>query len=162
MLRRSRRKEAEAKAAYPLVTFGFAFTAIFMESAPVIAEGPPLYTARAIRLFSVVFTVIFGGVLLYQNLKDLGQKSAANRVLLFSVAYTVLAIALVSRLPQSTTLTLGVNLIGGYILSWYFIPKYIPEVDRYPAKKVWKPLIISILIILPFLAATLYSLPAGQ
>jgi len=118
---------------------------------------PPLYSARAIRLFSVLFTVVFGGVLLYQNLRDVGNRGAARKVLLFSFIYTLVAIAIVYNLPQSTPLTLGINVGGGYVLAGYFIPKYLPDSPAHPAKKIWKPLLISVLIALPFAAAAVYA-----
>ena len=130
-----------------------------MTPSPLTSAGPPLYSARAIRLFSVVFTTVFGGVLLYQNLKDVGNKAAAWRVLLFSIAYTALALAIVWQVPieRTSPLTIGINLVGGWILANYFAPKHIPHQEGYPIKKVWKPLLISVLITLPFLAALLLN-----
>ena len=128
-------------------------------SIPINPEAPKLYSARAIRLFSVVFTTVFGGVLLYQNLKDLGNRAAAGRVLMLSIGYTLLEMAILWNIPvqRTSSLTIGLNLIGGYALANYFLPKYIPDAENYPTKTVWKPLIISILITLPFLLALFYS-----
>ncbi len=133
------------------------------QTATLNVEAPKLYSARAVRLFSVLFTVVFGGVLLYQNLKELGNKAAARRVLLFSIGYTVLAMVLLWNIPvqHTSSLTLGINLIGGGVLSGYFFPKYIPDAANYPTKKVWKPLLISVLIALPFVLAVFYDLQAS-
>jgi hypothetical protein len=117
-----------------------------------------LYSKRAIWGFSIAFTTIFGGVLLYHNLRDTGRRREAGQVLLFSVVYTVLAIWALNLLPhRSTALTYLVNAAGGGFLTEYFFRKYMPA--QFTPKKIWKALLISLLILMPFLAALLYGGP---
>ena len=121
-------------------------------------SNPKIYSKMAIRGFSIFFTSIFGGVLLMQNLKDIGKRKEANMILLFSILFTAVSIYIVN-IPEKpkSSLTMLCNLIGGYILSDYFYKKYFPTDDNYEKKKIWKPLIISILITIPFVLALIYS-----
>lgn len=110
-------------------------------------DAVEIYSKNAIRGFSIFFSTIFGGALLYQNLKNAGYKKASYTVLGFSVAYTLLTIILSNFIPRTpgSPFALVCNLIGGLILSEYFFPKYFPENDYYP-KPIWNALGISILI----------------
>jgi len=51
-------------------------------------DGVEIYSKMAIRGFSIFFSTIFGGVLLFINLKNAGYKSAAYKVLAFAIGYT--------------------------------------------------------------------------
>ena len=121
--------------------------------------NPKIYSKRAIWGFSFFFTSIFGGVLLMQNLRDIDRKKEANIVLLFSIVYTALTIYIVN-IPENPTSSLSYlcNIIGGLILSEYFYKKYFPNDEPYEKKKIWKPLIISILISIPFILALFYGM----
>jgi len=127
------------------------------------ATPPPLlYSKNAIRGFSVFFCTVFGGVLLMQNFRAIGNKRAANMVLLFSIAYTlgtfVLSTALANVLPNKVfTPALLCNIIGGGILADYFFNRYIPADVPFEKKSIWKALLISLLIMLPFLLAVIYN-----
>jgi hypothetical protein len=134
------------------------------DDVPIVdEEAPVIYSKKAIWCFSVLFTTIFGGVLLMQNLKDVGKKKEAYLILLFSILYTAASIAIVNIPEKSTSsLTFLCNGIGGAILSEYFFLKYFPATRKYGKKKIWKPLLISIAITIPFLLAVIYSISMGQ
>lgn len=93
-----------------------------------------------------------------QNIREIGKKKEANLILLLSIVFTVVSICIVNipAKPISSLTYLG-NIIGGYILSDYFYKKHIPSDKFYEIKKIWKPLIISILTIIPFVFAIIYS-----
>ena len=117
-----------------------------------------IYSKRAVWGFSILFSTIFGGVLLMQNLWILNKKKEGYLVLAFSVILTVLSIYLgnLSETPNSR-FTLVINIAGGLVLSEFFFKRYIPEESNIPKKKIWKALIISIIIMIPFIAAIFYS-----
>jgi len=122
-------------------------------------ENPKIYSRKAIWGFSIFFSPIFGGVLLMENLKNIDKKKAANVVLILSIAYTILTFIVVNIPEKSiSALTIGFNFVGGYALSEHFFKIYIPQGENYPKKKIWKPLIISVIITLPSVLALLYSL----
>jgi hypothetical protein len=118
-----------------------------------------IYTKRAIWGFSIFFSAIFGAVLLMQNLKDIGRKKEANIILLLSIIYTIISIYIVN-IPKEpiTSVTYLCNIAGGAVLSEYYFGKYFPSPDDYGKKKIWKPLIISILILIPFMLAMVYNI----
>jgi len=116
-----------------------------------------IYSKGVIMAFSVIFSSIFGGVLLMQNLKDLGKKKEANLILGISIGYTVISAVLVSLIESISSKAMFFNILGGVALSQYFFSKYIPNDDQFEKKKIWKPLIISILITIPFVLAMIYA-----
>lgn len=120
--------------------------------------APKIYSKRVIFGFSILFSTIFGGVLLMQNLRDVDRKKEANLVLLVSILYTALVMVLATTNAQhNSTLTWLMNAIGGSILCEYFFRKNFPDENRYGKKKIWKPLLISVLIIAPFLLLAVYG-----
>jgi hypothetical protein len=118
-----------------------------------------IYSKRAVWGFSIFFTTIFGGVLLMQNLISLNKKKQAYQVLAFSIVYTIPGIYLanLSETPN-TSINFVLNAVGGVILTEFFFKRYVPDESNLPKKKIWKALIISILITLPFAVALIYSL----
>lgn len=111
-------------------------------------EAVEIYSKTAIWCFSIFFSMIFGGVLLVHNLRAAGYKRAANMVLVFSIAYTVLSVAVAAVWGLSNRyIGLITNIIGGAVLTEYFFNKYFPDNDYYP-KPVWRALGISILVVL--------------
>ena len=134
----------------------------FIDETLTITSGdnPKIYSKKAIWGFSFFFTSIFGGVLLMQNLRDIGKKKEANMILFLSILFTAISIYIVN-IPDKpkTSLTYLCNTVGGLILTEFFYKKYFPNESNYEKKKIWKPLIISILITIPFIIAIIY---AGQ
>lgn len=82
-----------------------------------------------------------------QNLKDFGRKREANIVLLLLVIYTAMA-GYIANIPYQSKFFLAIffNLAGGGFMTTFFYNKYIPLEERYEKKKIWKPLIISVLV----------------
>ena len=116
-----------------------------------------IYSKKAIWFFSMLFAPIFGGILLRQNLIDNRRKKEANIVLLASIVFTGLTIVIVNSMEQKTSsLTYLLNMGWGAILSEYFFRKYFPN-DNYEYKKIWKALVISIAITIPFLLTMIYA-----
>jgi heme/copper-type cytochrome/quinol oxidase subunit 4 len=120
-------------------------------------EIPKFYSKKAILGFSIFFSSIFGGILLIQNLKEIGMKKEAKTVLNTSVILTVLPFLLAWLMEKEvSTYTFLVNIIGGLVLSEFYFGLYIPKEQIFESKKIWKPLLISLLIIIPILASAIY------
>ncbi|QNF32713.1 hypothetical protein HUW51_08205 [Adhaeribacter swui] len=113
-------------------------------------EVSQLYTPNAIVGFSIFFSLLFGAMLLVTNIRELGNRKGSWIVVGFGIAYMALEVVLF-QLYRSSTLTLGLNLIGALILNFYFWPKYIGFNQGYEAKPIWRALLISILIVLPLI-----------
>jgi hypothetical protein len=116
-------------------------------------NAPLLYSKATVRAFSIVFTVIFGAVLLSNNISDSKKKWI---VIAFGITYTTLSIILLNIIPPSTVWVLLLNAAGGLGLTTTFWDKYIGKDVKYRAKPIWIPLIISIIISIPFILAMIY------
>ena len=120
-------------------------------------EIPKFYSKKAILGFSIFFSPIFGGILLMQNLKEIGMKKEAKTVLNTSIILTVLPFLLAWLMEKEvSTYTFLVNLIGGLVLSEFYFGLYIPKEQIFESKKIWKPLLISLMITIPLLASAIY------
>lgn len=120
-------------------------------------EVPQFYSKKAILGFSIFFSSIFGGILLMQNLKEIGMKKEAKTVLNTSIILTVLPFLLAWLMEKEvSTYTLLANIIGGLVLSEFYFGLYIPKEQIFESKKIWKPLLISLLITIPILVSVIY------
>lgn len=117
-------------------------------------NAPLLYSAPAIMIFSSIFTVLFGAVLLSLNIEDKNNKL---KVIGFGVLFTSLAIALGNLVPHPTLYVLSINSIGGYFLTSDFWNKYLGRETKYRAKPIWIPLLISISITVVLLGMMIYG-----
>ena len=121
-------------------------------------ENPKIYSKKAIWGFSVFFSAIFGGVLLMQNLRDVGRKKEANQIFIYSIIYTIITTVIINAFDkQNTSMNLLFNMAGGAILSEYYFKNYFPNDEELKKKKIRKPLIISILITIPLVVAAIYA-----
>ena len=113
---------------------------------------PPIYSKRAIRVFSIFFSSIFGGVLLMQNLRSIGKKREGNIVFLIAFAMTIVtAVIIVVFDIKNNFFGIACNIGWAIILTEYFEKKYFPDEAEYEKKKIWKPLIIGIAICVAFI-----------
>jgi uncharacterized Tic20 family protein len=120
-------------------------------------EISKFYSKKAILGFSIFFSSIFGGILLMQNLKEIGMKKEAKTVLNTSIILTVLPFLLAWLIEKEvSTYTLLANIIGGLVFSEFYFGLYIPKEQIFESKKIWKPLLISLLITIPLLASVIY------
>ncbi|QKJ31454.1 hypothetical protein HQ865_17330 [Mucilaginibacter mali] len=116
-----------------------------------------LYSKWPIRLFSLFFSPIFGGILLMINLRKVGYKQAGTRVLLFSIAYTFATAILLGGMGiTGGIIPIVFNLMGGVILSDYYYKKYFPDDDYYP-RPVWGALAVALLVYFSIFMAMYYS-----
>lgn len=104
------------------------------------ADAVEIYSKWAVFGFTLVFGPTFGGILLYQNLKDVGYRREANSVLFFAIAYELLPTLLLTHITVNVVMLSAIvwaqKLIGGFILAFVIFPRYFPEDDYYP-KSIW-------------------------
>lgn len=108
---------------------------------------PILYSKKAIQGFTILFSTIFGVVLLMSNLKAMNKPKARVEVLVFGIAYSIFTVILLNYLPKMFFITLLFNIIGYAVLTEYYWNRNLGKGLQYRKKEVWKPLIISISII---------------
>ena len=119
---------------------------------------PKIYSSKAILGFSVFMSSLFGGILLYINLRNLKKYKGANIVLVISIILTLLTYFVMS-IPENPKSSLAYlcGFIGGGILSYFLFPKYIPNEEDFPKKQIWKPLIIAVLIVIVLVSLIIFS-----
>ncbi len=117
-------------------------------------EAPLLYSKGAIRFLSILFSVIFGAVLLSINIKN---KKGKWIVISFGIIYSAITIVIVNLLPQNTFGVLVLNLAGGLGLTTTFWDKFVGKGTKYRAKPIWIPLLISLIITIPIIFLLIYN-----
>lgn len=121
-----------------------------------ITEIPPrLYSKRVITTFSLIFSTIFGTVILMSNFKKRGENKGLIQVLIFSIIYTAGIIFTVNSL-SSSRFTIALNILGAIILNEYFWNRYLGKNIEFEKKSWIKPALISVSLSLPFIFALLY------
>ncbi|MVN76421.1 hypothetical protein GO988_08795 [Hymenobacter sp. HMF4947] len=100
------------------------------------ANLPELYTPVAIMLFSVMFSVVAGAVLLALNLRQLKRQGAVLKLVLLVVAYLALKTLLFKYLTEHYKISalllsvLDLPLILTYVL--WFWPRYVNTTQFQP------------------------------
>jgi len=111
-------------------------------------DAPEYYSQTAIYVFSILFSVFFGSVMMAINLKN-SQKEWGWPIL-FGFLFTAIFIFIGQFIPNpSTGLSLIVNAVGVAILYQIFWNKHISKNTQFRAKPIWIPLIIGILLTIP-------------
>jgi hypothetical protein len=127
-------------------TWGF-FDVNWKQSIVTDIDAPQLYSRQVINIFSILFSVMFGGILLAINLKSVNNKKAILPVLIYSIMYTGIMIYILNLIPGSKSgLSLIFNLFGAIVLYNFFWGKYIGKDFKYRTKQIWIPLIIGVLM----------------
>jgi hypothetical protein len=112
---------------------------------------PKLYSKRVIYVFSILFSPIFGTVILMSNLKQLGLKQARWEVLLFGIIFTLGSAFSMSSIEMQMNFGLLINILGAVILNEFFWNRYIGRETEFIKKSWVKPALISAAISLPFI-----------
>lgn len=108
--------------------------------------APALYSKRTIYWFTVLFSTIFGAVLLALNCRNIGSKKGSLEVLMFGTLYAFFQGFALSLLPKNSILSLGFSVLGAIILNQYFWKKYIGNDTIYRVNPIWKPLAVGVVI----------------
>lgn len=114
------------------------------------ADIPSLYSIRSIQIFSVLFSVIGGGILMAINFSRTTQKAEAVKVIGFSIAYTFLSVAIISILgTQSPILTIVLNLLGAFLINELFWKRVLGLNFRFKKQQLWSALLVAFVLITP-------------
>lgn len=111
-------------------------------------DAPEYYSQTAIYVFSILFSVLFGAVMMAINLKNAGKRWGMP--ILFGLIFTLGFIYLSEFIPnRSSGITLIANGLGVVIMYQLFWNKNIGKDTKYRAKPIWIPLIIAIILVIP-------------
>jgi len=119
-------------------------------------NAPLLYSQQAIGVFSFLFGVIFGAVLIALNVKHIGHRGKATWIIVCGALYMIIEIIVLNKIDAGS---LG-PFIGnglGLLLMDFIWHRYIGYNTLYRAKAIWTPLIIAIIIYVPIILLILYG-----
>ncbi|MGI4741846.1 MAG: hypothetical protein ACRYG7_42320 [Janthinobacterium lividum] len=129
------------------------------------AEQPALYTPGVIVLFSVLFTIISGAVLLAVNLRRLKQPKALWGLVAFVTVYFIGEVVLVNVLMKHNTLNplllslINLPAILAYVL--WFWPRYVGT-NQFQSRSWLVPLLICFIIVLALQLLLRQIVPPGS
>jgi len=109
-------------------------------------DAPLLYSKRAIYVFSILFSVLFGSIMLAINVGKVQKNFKPVLVVLFGFAYTVFTVVLAEEFNLPTGAGIIVSMLGGYVLNAFFWNRFIGKTMLYRLKPIWVPLIIALII----------------
>lgn len=119
-------------------------------------ELPEFYSKRLILVFSGLFSILFGTVLLLSNLKKAGEKKGIYQVLIFVFIYVAGIIYTIQSMQTASNWSVPLNILGAIILNEYFWNRYLGKDVEYEKKSWIKPAIISMCISVPAFLALVY------
>lgn len=113
-------------------------------------DAPEYYSQTAIYVFSILFSVLFGSVMMAINLKRAEKKW--GWAILYGFGFTV-AFAYLTQFISGPSISLSFigNAVGVTIMSQLFWNSQIGKETRYRAKPIWIPLIIGIFLMIPII-----------
>lgn len=120
-------------------------------------NAPELHSKKVIMVFSGLFSMIFGAVLLMYNMKQTDNQTGRIQVLIFGILYTIITLVVVNLLKIGGNIALIFNIAGGGILTEYFWNKFIGKEFQHRKRSWIKPAIISVLITIPLILAAIYG-----
>jgi hypothetical protein len=113
---------------------------------------PSLYSIRSIQVFSVLFSVLAGGILMAINFGRTTQKTEAIKVLGFSLAYTIISVLIFALVGiQSPFLSIILNLLGAFLINELFWKRVLGLNFRFKKQQIWSALIFAIILISPLI-----------
>lgn len=124
-------------------------------------NAPMYYSERTINVFSILFSILSGAILLAINISKTKHKNIIPLLLAFAVSYVILEIWLFSSVINTNNgtsgLTLLMNGLGAFVLDKWFWKKYLGDETKYRAKPIWVPLTICIFISILGILAGIYA-----
>ncbi len=118
-------------------------------------EAPSFYSKGVIFGFSILFSVLFGAVMLAINISKTQYRQKAVWVVLFGLVYVIASVLLAQNL--GSTFSFLLIIFGAYLLQALFWNRYIGNSTLYRAKPIKIPLIIGLCIYVPIIALLIYE-----
>ncbi len=113
-------------------------------------SAPLLYSRRAIYVWSVLFSVVFGAIMMALNLRELKKPEGIVPTISLSIGYLAICIIIFDYLKShvNTELPNGyiVSVLGGWLILALVWNKFIGKRVKYRERSVIVPTIIGVLI----------------
>lgn len=111
---------------------------------------PNLYSIRSIQVFSVLFSVFAGGILMAINFNRTANKVEVYKVIGFSLSYSILATLFFTVIgAQSPLFSIAFNLLGAFLIDELFWKRVLGREFKFNKQQVWTALIVGLIIISP-------------
>lgn len=120
-------------------------------------DAPELYSRKAIYIFTVFCSVLFGGALMFVNLGKMKNTKGQINVVIYSVLYLLVSIFIQIQFERNTIVSLFFNVLGSFMLYNYFWAKYIGAQTQYKPISVTIPVIAAIVFVMLLIAFRLYG-----
>jgi uncharacterized membrane protein YdcZ (DUF606 family) len=118
-------------------------------------EAPLLYSKGVIFGFSILFSVLFGAIMLAINISKTKNRQKTIWVVLFGVVYVIASVLLAQN--SGSTFSFLLIILGAYLLEALFWNRYIGNSTLYRARPFKIPLIIGLCIYIPIIALLIYE-----
>ncbi|WP_214073475.1 hypothetical protein [Mucilaginibacter sp. dw_454] len=112
-------------------------------------DAPSFYSKRAVYVFTVLFSVVFGAVMVAINLFKIKNTKGALLTLLFGGCFLAFQILLTLKLNPNSPGDLGFvfGIAAAIIINAIFWPMFIGNSTFYRARLIWVPLAIALLLV---------------
>lgn len=108
------------------------------------------FSQGAVHLFSIVFSTLFGVILMAVNFYKAGNKRAVFEVIIFGILYNISTILLLQYIPNQQYIVLGynvlINVIGALILTQIFWRKYIGNDTEFKPRPIGMLMSVSLFV----------------
>jgi hypothetical protein len=121
-----------------------------LESKVIEISVPTLYSVVSIMVFSVLFSVIAGGIMMFVNFRRTGHKAESFKVLGFSLLFTLVSVIILSFAGStSPVISVILNILGGYLIEQLFWNRVLGPGFLFYKQEVWTALLVALLAISP-------------
>lgn len=107
-------------------------------------DAPEYYSKRIIVVFSILFSVLFGSVMLAINIIKKQGTGKAILVVLYGLAFIAVVAYIASNYNINTGIAIIAGYVGAYTMEVLFWNRYIGAAALYRPKPFWIPLIIGL------------------
>ncbi len=107
-------------------------------------DAPVLFSRTAVFFFTLVLSVLYGGIMMYMNLSRLRNNRGKLIVAAFTVLYIVLVFVLRFISEFLSMFTLFFNLMAGFILVNVLWEKLVGAATVYRPRSVKVPILIAL------------------
>ena len=122
-------------------------------------ELPEYYSPAAILGFSIFFSVIFGGILMFANLRKAGKKNESILVLGVSFVIMMMSASAAHYYQMNQWVVLLANVSGAVILIEYFWKKHLGYQTKFKRKSLTKAILVSVGVTILLMVGILYFFP---
>ncbi len=107
-------------------------------------DAPSFYSKRAILVFSVIFSIFFGSIMLAINVSKTQYRSMAILVALCGLGFTIAAVLLAGILNLNAFFSVFIGWGGAYLMDSIFWKRYIGNSTLYRVKSIVGPVICGV------------------